>query len=193
MSGIQNLVDIKDIGKFEHQNNISVDVYACEDRKIFLLRITTVTVARHHMNLLLILLLIYITAGEKSNLSRLVSRQYSNDNNKRYFCEYCLDARTSEEVLKNHMKRCKLPWVQRIKLPEVSNKKGGNKVKFTKTKYQLPLHFVISADFESVLCKQGLCESSSSKSSTSQDHHQVQCGSCIYVKCSDGHTLNQPK
>ena len=29
MSGIQYLVDIKDIGKFEHQNNISVNVYGC--------------------------------------------------------------------------------------------------------------------------------------------------------------------
>ena len=31
MSGIKYPVDIKDIGKFEHQNNISVNVYRCED------------------------------------------------------------------------------------------------------------------------------------------------------------------
>ena len=28
MSGIQYPVDVKDIGKFEHQNNISVNAYA---------------------------------------------------------------------------------------------------------------------------------------------------------------------
>ena len=61
MSGIQYPVDIKDIGKFEHQNNISVSVYGSEDKKIFPLGITTVTVARDHLNLL------YITAGETSH------------------------------------------------------------------------------------------------------------------------------
>ena len=35
MTGIQYPVDIKDIGEFEHQNNISVNVYAYEDKKIF--------------------------------------------------------------------------------------------------------------------------------------------------------------
>ena len=60
MSGIQYPVDIKYIGKFEHQNNISVNVYGYEDEKIFPLRITTMTIARAHMNLL------HITAGEPS-------------------------------------------------------------------------------------------------------------------------------
>ena len=45
MSGIQYPTDIKDIGKFEHQNNISVNVHGYEDKKIFPLHITTMTVA----------------------------------------------------------------------------------------------------------------------------------------------------
>ena len=61
MSGIQYPVDIKDIGKFEHQNNISVNVYGYEDKKIFTLCITTMNAARHHVNLL------YITADEPSH------------------------------------------------------------------------------------------------------------------------------
>ena len=48
MSGIQYPVDIKDIGKFEHQNNISANFYRYEDKKVFPLRITTVT-DRHHV------------------------------------------------------------------------------------------------------------------------------------------------
>ena len=100
MSGSQNPVDIKNIGKFEHRNNISLNEYGYEDKKIFPLRINTVTVARHHVNLL------YITPGEKSHyvlvkeVSRLVLRQYNNDKNKKYFCQYCLHGCTSEEVLK---------------------------------------------------------------------------------------------
>ena len=59
--GIQYPVDIKDIGKFEYQNNISVNVNGNKDKKILPLRITTVTVARDQVNLL------YITAGKTSH------------------------------------------------------------------------------------------------------------------------------
>ena len=106
--------------------------------------------------------LLYITAGEKSHyavmkdLSRLVLRQHNNDNNKRYFCQYCLHDCTSEEVLKNHMERCKLHEAQRIKLQEADNKNGRDKVRFKKAEYQLRLPFVIYADFESLLGKPDL-------------------------------------
>ena len=83
MSGVKHFVDMKDIDKFEHQNNISVNVYVRE--KIFLLRITTVSITTHRVNLL------YITAGETSHylllkdLSRLISTQNNNHNNKKCF------------------------------------------------------------------------------------------------------------
>ena len=32
MSGIRDHIDIKDIGRFEHQNNVSVNVYGYEDK-----------------------------------------------------------------------------------------------------------------------------------------------------------------
>ena len=116
------------------------------------------TIARHHVNLL------YITADETSHyvlvkdLRKLVSSQYNNDYHKKYFCQYCLHGCTSEEVLKNHLGRCKLHGAQRIKLPEADDNKGHDKVKFTKTEYQLRLPFVIYADFERVLRKQDSCE-----------------------------------
>ena len=143
MSGIQYPVDIKYIFKFEHQNNISINVYGCKDKKIFPLRIITMTTARHHVNLL------YINADETSHyvfvkdLSRLISIQYNNHNGKHHFCQYFLHGCTSEEVLKNHLERCKLHGAQRIKLSEVDDKKGRDEVKFTKTEYQLCLPFFI--------------------------------------------------
>ena len=88
MSGIQYPVDIKDVNKFEYKNNISINVYGYEDKNIFLLHITTMTTARHCMNLL------YITAGETSHyvllkdLSRLIWRQHNNHNDKKCFCQY---------------------------------------------------------------------------------------------------------
>ena len=152
MSGIQYPVDIKDIGKSKHQNNMSVNIYGYEDKKFFILHITTMTIARDYENLL------YINAGETfhyvlvRDLSRLVSSEYDNYH-KKYFCQYCLHGCTSEEVLKNHLERYKLHRAQRIKLPEADDKKGRDKIKFTKTEYQLRLPFVIDTDFESVLCK----------------------------------------
>ena len=38
MSGIQYPVDIKDIGKFQQENNISVNVYGYKDKKNFPVR-----------------------------------------------------------------------------------------------------------------------------------------------------------
>ena len=127
------------------------------------------------------------------DLSKLVSRQYNNNYHKKYFCQYCLHGCISEEVSKNHLGRCKLHGAQRIKLPEADDKKGHGKVKFTKTEYQLRLPFVIYADFESVLHKQDLCEPSSSKSFTNQYQQHVPCGSCIYMKCSDGQYFEAPQ
>ena len=59
--GVKHLVDMKDIDKFEQQNNISVNVYWFEDKKVFSLRITTAGIAKNCVNLL------YITAGETSH------------------------------------------------------------------------------------------------------------------------------
>ena len=174
MPRIQYPLDIKDIGKFEHQNNISNNVFGYEDKKISPLRITTMTATSHHVNLL------YITAGKTSHyvlvkdLSRLASRQYNNYKGKHYFCQYYLHGCTSEKVLKNYLGRCKLHGAQRIKLPEADNKKGHDKVKFVKTEYQLRLP-------------------SSSKSFTTQYQQHVSCGSCIYVKCSDGQYFEAPQ
>ena len=98
MSRIQYPVDIKDIGKFEYQDNIIVNVSEYENKKISPLRITTTTAARYQVNLL------YITVAKTSHyvlvkdLSRLVSIQYNNHNSKHCFCQYCLHGCTSEGV-----------------------------------------------------------------------------------------------
>ena len=76
---------MKYIDKFEHQNKISVNVYGWKDKKIFLLRMATMGITTHCLNLL------YITAGETSHyvllkdLSRLISTRNNNHNNKKCF------------------------------------------------------------------------------------------------------------
>ena len=126
-------------------------------------------------------------------LSRLVSSQYNNNYHKKYFWQYCLHGCTSEEVLKNHLERCKLHGVQIIKFPKADDKRGHDIIKFTKTVYQLRLPFVIYADFKSVLSRQNSCEPLPLKSFTTQYQHHVSCGSCIYVKYSDGQYSKPPQ
>ena len=70
-----------------------------------------------------------------------------------------------------------------MKLPEADNS----------TEYQLSLPFVIYTDFESAIHKQDSCEPLYSKSFTTQYQYHVPCGSCIYVKCSDGQYLEPPQ
>ena len=185
MSGIQYSVEKKTLVYLNTKTALVLTSMGTKIKAIFPLHIIA-------MNLL------YITADEKSHyvlvkdLSRFVSRQYNNDNNKKYFCQYFLHGCTSEGTLKNHWERCKLIGVQRIKLPEAGNKKRREKGKLTKIEYQLCLPFVIYADFESVLCKQDSCEPSS-KSFTTQYHYHVKCGSCIYVKNNDGWYFQPPQ
>ena len=94
---------------------------------------------------------------------------------------------------KKNLERCKLDGAQGIKLPEADNKKERNKVKPAKTEYQLRLPFVIYVDFKSVLPKQDLCGPLSRKSFITQYQQHVPCGSCIYVKCSDGQYFEPPQ
>ena len=184
MSGVKYTVEIKDIDKFEHQNNISVNVYGCEDKKILRSCITPMGVARYRVNLL------YITAGKTSHyvflkdLSRLISKQNNNHNDKNISSNIVYMTKPVKRYWKKHWERCKLHGPQRIKLPEADNMKECNKT--AKTEYQLRLPFVIYADFKSVLHKQDSCEPSSSKSCITQYQHHIPCGRCIYMKCSDG-------
>ena len=124
-------------------------------------------------------------------LSKLVSWQYNNHKSKIHFCQYCLHAWISKEVLKDHLGRCKLHGAQRIKLSETEEKKGRCKIKFTITEYQLHLPFVIYADFESVLHKQASYEPLSSKSFTNQ--YQQPCGTCIFIKLSGERYFDVPQ
>ena len=100
---------------------------------------------------------------------------------------------TSEEVLKNHMERCKLHGAQRTKLQEADDKKGHDKIKFTKTEYQLCLPFVIYSDFESVLRKQDSCEHRHRNPSSLNTSITYHVGAASTSNAVMRNTLNHPK
>ena len=160
---------------------------------MFPLRITTMGVAGHRVNLL------YITAGETfhyillKDLCRLTSGQNNNHNNKNISDNIFYMTKPVKSYWKEQLERSKLYRAQRIKLLETDNKKERLRSQAYKTEYQLCLPFVIYADFKSVLHKQDWCEPPSSKSFITQYQHHVPRGSCVYVKYSDGQYFEPPQ
>ena len=182
MTGISYPVAIKDIDKVEKQNNaVSINIFGLEGSTVYPLRISKTIDATHHVDLL------YISDNDVNhyllikNLSRLISPQTSKHDGRRYICPYCLHSCSSKDILDRHVERCQLHGAQRIKLLEKNDAKGYDKVKFTKTEYQLRLPFVIYADFESILKKHDVCKNDPEKSWTLKYQSHEACGYGIYT------------
>ena len=72
---------------------------------------------------------------------------------RKHFWMYCLQYFSSEQVLINHKENCiSINGAQAIKMPE-----KGSKVKFINFHKQLPMPFVIYADFEAITEKVQSC------------------------------------
>ena len=77
--------------------------------------------------------------------NKLMNTQ-SKHNHKLFFCYYCLQHFTSENILKNHTEVCfKINGAQKVKIPK---KRKNNNIFFTNYQKQLMAPFVIYADFE---------------------------------------------
>ncbi|XP_076638293.1 uncharacterized protein LOC143350226 [Colletes latitarsis] len=81
---------LNQIKKFEHMNNISINVYTIENKKVLPIRVTDKKMERH-VNLL------YLEGANDvghftwiKNLSRLVCTQLSKHNGRKYFCDRTL-------------------------------------------------------------------------------------------------------
>ena len=194
MTGISYPVATKDVDKVESMNNISINVFGLEDNKtVFPMRISKKTDSEHHIDLL------YISDSDINhyvlikNMSRLIKSQLSLHKCQTFICSYCLHGCKTKEILDRHVERCKMHDAQRVKLPEKNDKKGRDKVKFTKTEYQLRLPFVIYADFESILLKHDVCKNNSEKSWTLKYQTHEACGYGLYTVCSDKRFYRAPE
>ena len=69
---------------------------------------------------------------------------------KEHFCMYCLHCFSSERILANHVNNCStINGAHAINMP----KQGENILKFNNFHIQLPVPFVIYADFEAITKK----------------------------------------
>ena len=153
--GIDFPLSQKHYNKVEKQNSIRINVFGYEDGQPFPIHISKETF-EDHLNLLLI-----TKDGKKhyvlnKELNTFMYNQ-SKHNERKHFCMYCLQCFSSERVLANHVNNClTINGAQAINMP----RQGENILKFNNSHKQLPVPFVIYADFEAITKKVQGCEQS---------------------------------
>ena len=143
-SGSEFPVSIKDIGKFETRNNISVNVLAVEGRDIYIHR--KGRRMGREINLLIVSNdgICHYTAIK--SLGRLLSSKNSNTKCKQHFCMNCLQGFTQESSRDQHQVYCEDNESVRVEMP-----KQGSTVEFNDGQNQFKVPFIMYADFESIL------------------------------------------
>lgn len=190
-------MNLKDVPKFEKLNNISVNVFGLEPlykagkNLIEVVGPLYFTSQRQvtHVNLILI----YDDHGKHhycliTNLATLVVSQKNRHKGRCFICYGCLQFfRTLERLQAHEMHDCSHISKQLPKSDLILNKYGellpGNMLKFTNFEKQLPVPFVIYADFESLFKPIHHNEPSISSSFTvdTMEHEPYSFG--LYVKC----------
>ena len=177
-SGIEFPVEVKQCNKLEKQNSIRINVFSYENKKPF-----PVYVSKEKYENCLNLLL--ITDDEKTHyvlikdFNRFMYNQ-TKHKSKKHFCMFCLQHFTSEKILNNHKENCiEINGTQAIKMPDKSN----NILKFNNFHKQLPVPFVIYADFEALTEKVSGCKPNTEKSFTQEYQKHTDCGYGYKVVC----------
>ena len=91
----------------------------------------------------------------------------------KHFCMHCLQCFSSERVLNNHKDNCiQVNGTQAVKMPD----KDNNILKFNNFHKQLPVPFVIYADFEAITETIHGCPPNNNKSYTEAYQKHTNCG-----------------
>ena len=192
--GIDFPLSQKHYNKVEKQNSIRINVFGYENRQPFPIYISKDTF-KDQMNLLL------ITKDEKKHyvlIKDFNTFMYNQSKHKerKHFCMYCLQCFSSERVLVKHVNNClTVNGVQAINMP----KQSENILKFNNFHKQLPVPFVIYADFEAIAIKVQSCEQSeemkkerNKRSYTEAYQTDEDCGSAYKVICCNYDKYNKP-
>ena len=109
---------------------------------------------------------------------------------KKHFCMYCLQNFTTEKILKNHSEICMVfNGKQAIEMPN----KDNNKLEFNNFHKQLPVPFVIYADFEAITEKIHGCQPNDDKSYTETYQKHVDCSYGYKVVCCYNDKYSKPE
>ena len=160
-------VSIKQIPKIEEQNNISINVIGYENKQRFPLFVSKKVF--------------------ETTLDLLLYNQ-SKHQHRKHFCRYCLQCLSSEEILHKHTPNCIIiNGKQAIEMP-----KKGSSVKFNNFQKQLPVPFVIYADFEAITQKIDSCQPNDERSYTERYQKHIDCGYSFKVVCCYDDKFSRP-
>ena len=184
--GIEFPVSIKQIPKIEEQNNISINVFGYENKQRFPSYVSK-NVLETNLDLLLIM------EDEKQHyvwikdFNRFMYNQ-SKHQHRKYFCRYCLQCFSREEILHKHTPNCIIiNGKQAIQMP-----KTGSSVKFSNFHKQLPVPFVIYADFKAITQKIDTCQPNDARSYTERYQKHIDCGWSFKVVCCYDDKFSRP-
>ena len=153
--GIEFAVSQKHYNKVEKQNSIRINLFGYEKGQPFPIHISKETF-EDQMNLLL------ITKDEKKHYVLIKDfnafmYNQSKHKEKKHLCMFCLQCFSYESVLVKHANNClTINGSQAINMP----KQGDNILKFNNFHKQLPVPFIIYADFEAITKKVQGCKQS---------------------------------
>ena len=191
-SGIEFPVSLKQIDKFENNNNYAINVFGYEYAVVYPLRIS------EKKDLVINLLLI---ANEETNhycwiknMSRLLSSEINNHQHKRHFCYRCLNSFISVKSLDKHKEYCQNNEAVKIEMPMFKDDEGkflGPKYIYFKNFYKKQrVPFVVYADFECFTEKIDTCQPKESKSFTNRYQKHRPSGFSYLIKCFDDNLLS---
>ena len=165
-TGVTFSVTIRDMSKIEKQNKININAYVYnEDGKYVSPIRNSKTEYQDTLNVLLIeretekeYKQHYVYIKDFNRLNYNINKH----KNKKHFCLCCLQPFSSEDHLEAHKGDCLIiNGTQRIEMPQ-----PGSKVFFYQHQKQLPVPFVVYADFEAITEKIDSCSPPQHKSYT---------------------------
>ena len=177
-------VSIKDFGKFETRNNISVNVLAVEGRDVYIHR-KGWRIGRE-INLLMVSEVGINHYTAIKSLSRLLMSSNTKHKCKQHFCMNCLQGFMQESIRDQHQVYCKDNESVRVEMP-----KQGSNIEFKDGHNQFRVPFLMYADFESILEPMDPVElGSPSQPYTNEVNQHTPSGWCVYSKFAYGDVDN---
>ena len=181
--GIKFPASIRDIKRFEFRNEITINILALENKKVYIYRkgkeydrvpnlmLITDQNRKHYVAI--------------KSLKRLLSRQNSKHKESQHFCIKCLQGFAEQKSRDECYVYCRSNEAVRIEMP---NKKPI--VEYSDGQYQFKVPFMIYADFESILEPIQDASSNSNVSSTRGVNIHTPSGWCVYSKFAYGKVTN---
>jgi len=183
-TGIDAPTPVSQVPKVERQNNLAINVFGWK-KGVIVHHVSDQPAHVPRINLLLI-----EKAGKfhytwVKSLSRLLYDQ-SKHRDKKHFCGRCLHGYSAEDLLEAHKLECQGigQTAVRVDMPE----KGKNILTFQNHHKQLPIPFVIYADFEALTTKVEGPALDPEKSNTQKTQHHEACSYSYIVVRYDGKT-----